>query len=335
MKRSRVAVNIVSYNSDRYLESCLQSLKAQTFRDFSISIWDNASRDATHAIILAHQDQLDFYNFSKENLGFCKAHNRLIRETVSDYTLVLNPDVILAPDFLERIVSEMELHPEAGSATGKLFRQTALPYAEQQSAAQKILDSTGMYFTPNQRHFDRGSGEVDQGQFDKMEYVFGASGAAAFYRRTMLDDLRYEAEYFDESFFAYREDADLAWRALWLGWKCLYVPDAIAYHARQVLPKNRSTYPDIVNMHSFKNRFLLRAKNMDGGTWLRFLIPITIRDLAALSYVLLREHASLRAIPLLLRTLPRALAWRKSIQSRKRVSATDLRRWFKIESTLG
>lgn len=319
---ARVTVHIVSHDSERYLKACLDSLATQHFRHFSIAVWDNASKDGTTAIIQDYRDRLDFFHFSEKNLGFCEAHNRLIRRTDSEYVLVLNPDIVLEPEFLLRIISAMEVYPSAGSATGKLLRQ------DSRSSGIKTLDSTGMFITPTQRHFDRGSSETDTGRYENREYVFGASGAAALYRRTMLDDIRYESEFFDESFFAYREDADLAWRALWLGWKCLYVPDAIAYHARRVLPGNRSTLPDIINMHSFKNRFLLRIKNMDGGTWLRFLIPITARDLTAMLYVLIREHASMRAIPQLIRELPHAWAWRKSIQKKKRVSAGEIRSWF-------
>jgi GT2 family glycosyltransferase len=324
---SRVWVTIVSYNSAQYLKACLDSLKAQTFSDFGIALWDNASRDNTHAIIDAYRDSLGLAHLSDRNLGFCEAHNRLIQSANSEYVLVLNPDVILEPRFLEILVREMDLDPSAGSATGKLFRQTT-PEAATRTPSSRILDSTGIYFTPSQRHLDRGSNEMDHGQYESPEYVFGASGAAALYRRAMLEEIRNGNEYFDESFFAYREDADLAWRALWMGWRCRYVPNAIAHHTRKVLPGNRSTLPDAINMHSFKNRFLLRVKNMDSGTYLRFFIPITLRDLTALLYVLLREHASLPGIPHLIRAFPHARTWRKSIQSRRRVTPREIRSWF-------
>ena len=83
----------------------------------------------------------------------------------------------------------------------------------------------------------------------------------------MLDEVKAGSEYFDEAFFAYREDADLAWRAQWMGWRCLYVPEAQGHHVRRVLPERRAELPAEINMHSFKNRFLLRIKNMDAGTY--------------------------------------------------------------------
>jgi GT2 family glycosyltransferase len=325
---ARVLISIVTHNSGIHLKACLESLQSQTFRDFSISIWDNASGDETPSIIKTHQDCIGFLYFSGRNLGFCEAHNRLIRSADSDYVLVLNPDVILRPAFLATMVEAMDGDSKAGSATGKLYRLTATRDPDHQASAGRILDTTGIYFTPNQRHFDRGSNEIDRGQYEKPEYVFGASGAAAFYRRTMLEDVCKDTEYFDASFFAYREDADLAWRALWMGWRCRYVPDAIAFHVRRVLPANRTTLPSIINMHSFKNRFLLRIKNMDAGTYMRFFIPITLRDLAALVYVVMKERSSLPGIPLMLRAAPHAWAWRKHIQSRKRATAREIRSWF-------
>jgi GT2 family glycosyltransferase len=315
----RVQIGIVTFNSGRHLRACLESVKAQKFKDTGVWLWDNGSTDETLEIIASHRGFLSFEHISKVNVGFCGAHNRLIESGNSDYVLVLNPDVVLEPHFIEALVWELDRDPSAGSATGKLFRPRSEP---------RILDSTGIYFTPNQRHLDRGSGEIDAGQYDRAEYVFGASGAAALYRRAMLEDVRQGSEYFDESFFAYREDADLAWRAQWMGWKCLYIPEATAFHERRVLPERRPNLPGLINMHGFKNRFLLRIKNMDAGTYVRFFVPISARDLGALAYVLLRERSSMRGLMFVLKDFPGAWKKRKSLQSRRRVPAREIRSWF-------
>lgn len=324
----RVLVSIVAYNSGPYLKSCIESLKVQTCKDFSISLWDNASIDDSAGIIADYRNYAGAVHFSERNVGFCAAQNRQIAAADGDYVLVLNPDVILDPRFLEILLREMDSDQSAGSATGKLLRQSEAVSPVRRSSDKKILDTTGIYMTPSQRHFDRGSGELDVGLYDRREYVFGASGAAALYRRSMLEDIREGTEYFDESFFAYREDADLAWRAQWRGWNCLYIPEALGYHARRVLPENRSSLPAAINTHSFKNRFLLRVKNMDCSTYLRFIVPITLRDAGILVYVLIREWSSLQAIPMLIRALPRAWALRKTMRSRRRVSARQIRSWF-------
>jgi GT2 family glycosyltransferase len=330
----RVLVSIVTYNSARYLKHCLESLQAQTWRDLVVCLWDNASTDQSTAIASEFGGLLSALHTSDRNIGFCAAQNRIIASTPSAYVLVLNPDVVLEPSFLSILVRTLDEDAVAGSATGKLWRwqeDVETGAAASLPQAGRILDTTGMYLTPNQRHLDRGSGEPDRGQYEARAYVFGASGAAALYRRAMLEEVKDGGEYFDEAFFAFREDADLAWRAQWLGWRCLYVPDASGFHARRVLPERRAALPAEINMHSFKNRFLLRIKNMDAATYACFLLPITARDLGALGYVLSREPSSLRALPLLCKALPRAWRLRKELQRRRRVTPREMRFWFSYQ----
>jgi GT2 family glycosyltransferase len=195
--------------------------------------------------------------------------------------------------------------------------------------AQPVFDSTGIYFTPNQRHFDRGSREPDHGQYERPEYVFGATGAACLYRRAMIDDISIDGEFFDPDFFAYREDADVAWRAQLLGWKCLYTPLARAYHVRVVLPANRRSLPAVINMHSVKNRWLLRIKNMTGPLYRRYWLAITWRDAVVVAGCLLREFSSLRAFVLLARAWPRAWKKRRIIMQRRRATDDSLSVWFR------
>lgn len=321
----RVFVSIVTCNSAPYLQRCLESVKNQTHPYVAASLWDNASSDRTPEIAAEFGAFLQTTHFSAQNIGFCAAHNRLIRAVDSDYVLVLNPDVMLNPPYIELLVAALDADPASGSATGKLIRWNGISDGPPHPA---ILDSTGIYFTPSQRHLDRGSGEIDTGRYERPEYVFGVSGAAGFYRRRMLNDVAVDGDYFDESFFAYREDADLAWRAQWLGWRCLYVPKAQALHVRRVLPERRASLPADINMHSFKNRFLMRLKNMDTGTYLRFFLSITARDLGALVYVLARERSSLRAFPRIAQAAPRAWAVRKALRRHRRVPAKEIRSWF-------
>ena len=169
---------------------------------------------------------------------------------------------------------------------------------------------------------------VDLGQFDRLEPVFGATAAAALYRREMLEDVASEGEFFDEAFFAYREDADLAWRAQLLGWDCLYVPSAIGYHVRRVVPENRATLPAMLNRHSVKNRFLMRIKNTDRAVWRRCGWRGVQRDLLVVGGCLLQEWSSLPAFLDVLREAPRALRQRRALQARRRRSGAEIARWF-------
>ena len=191
-----------------------------------------------------------------------------------------------------------------------------------------IIDSTGIYFTPNMRHLDRGAEEIDRGQYDRLQYVFGATGAAAFYRRSFIDDVSVEGEFFDEEFFAFREDGDLSWRAQVLGWKCLYVPTAVAWHVRRVTPERRKDLPLIINWHSAKNRFLMRGKNASGWLCWRLFFPVFWRDLMTVGYAVLRDRRLLSAVTYWWKARESVRRKRHIIQSRRRVSDRELVWWF-------
>ena len=312
MVTPRVAVNIVTFNSDQDIAACLESVQLQTFRDFQTHILDNASSDDTLKVI--EPFEIDYLTRSPVNIGFCKAHNQLARRFPSDYVLFLNPDSALRPRFIGELVQALDARPDAASASGKLIRMDG-----------KTIDSTGIIMLREQRHLDRGSGQPDAGQFEKAEEIFGPSGAAAMYRRKALDDAAIQGQYFDEDFFAYREDADLAWRCRLLGWTSIYVPAAVAEHRRRVTPERRGQLPPTINYHSVKNRFLLRINNLTGSLYRRDFWPITKRDAAVIGYVLLREWSSIPAFFYVTRNLPRLLRKRRVIQSRRRADPAE---WF-------
>jgi GT2 family glycosyltransferase len=190
------------------------------------------------------------------------------------------------------------------------------------------VDSTGIYFTPMLRHLDRGSQEIDNGHYLKHEYVFGATAAAALYRRGMIEDIAVDGEFFDPDFFVYREDADVAWRAQLLGWRCMYTPYARGYHVRSVLPGNRRALPAAINMHSVKNRFLMRIKNITPSLYRKNWFSITARDVVVFGCCLLREHGSLKAFGYLAANYRRVLAKRRQIMARRRVSDEYIASWF-------
>jgi GT2 family glycosyltransferase len=312
MVRTQVAVNIVTFNSAGDIAACLESLRRQTFRDIEIHILDNASSDDTLQII--EPFDIEYLIRSPANTGFCKAHNELARRFSSEYVLFLNPDTVLSPSFIEELVRTLDSHQDAASASGKLLRMDG-----------KTIDSTGIIMLREQRHLDRGADLPDTGQYEKSEEIFGPSGASAIYRRKALEDTAINGQYFDEDFFAYREDADLAWRCRLLGWTSVYVPTAVARHRRRVTPERRHELPKEINYHSVKNRFLLRINNITGVHYRRDLWPITKRDIAVVGYVCMREWTSLGGLFYVIRNLPRLLRKRKSIQARRQADPLS---WF-------
>jgi len=322
----RVSVTIVTYNSGRFIKRCLESVLAQKYPGKEIIVVDNASTDGTVDILEQFGDRCQIV-YNDENIGFAAAQNQAIQLSGGDWVLTLNPDVLLLPNFIQSMVKAGQMDAKAGTVCGKLLTILAsfdLP-------EKPLVDSTGIYFTPMLRHLDRGSQEVDNGHYLNHEYVFGATAAAALYRRQMIEDISIQGEFFDPDFFVYREDADVAWRAQLMGWRCIYTPHARGYHVRNVLPGNRRALPAVINMHSVKNRFLMRMKNISPSLYWRNAISITARDIIVVTCCLLWEHTSLKAFWFLAKNWKRVLAKRRLIQRHQRVDNEYMASWFKYD----
>src|ERR1700735_2105573 len=319
-----ISVTIVTYNSGRFIKRCLESVLEQKYPNLEVIIIDNASTDGTVDILEQFEEQVRIY-YNDENIGFAAAQNQAIQLSSGEWVLTLNPDVLLLKNFIKELAEAGQVDPKAGSVCGKLLTiRASFDLPEKQ-----LVDSTGIYFTPMLRHLDRGSQEIDNGHYLNFEYVFGATAAAALYRRQMIDDISILGEFFDPDFFVYREDADVAWRAQLMGWRCIYTPHARGYHVRKVLPGNRRALPSEINMHSVKNRFLMRMKNMTGDLYMRNWFSITVRDLVVVSCCLVREQSSLKAFWYIAKTWKRVMAKRREIMSRKRVDDEYIAHWFR------
>jgi len=325
-KNDFVSITLVTYNSGRFIKRCLESVLDQRYPHKEIIIVDNASTDGTVDLLEQFSDRCTVV-LNETNVGFAAAQNQAIQLSQGNWILTLNPDVLLLPEFIEVLVKTGNLDPKIGTVCGKLLAiRPTFDFHD-----KPVVDSTGIYFTPMLRHLDRGSRDYDMGHYSKMEYVFGATAAAALYRREMIDDISVNGEFFDHDFFVYREDADVAWRAQLAGWTCLYTPHALGYHVRNVLPGNRRALPADINMHSVKNRFLMRIKNISGAMYGKFFLSILWRDLIVVGCCLLWEHSSLRAFPFLVKNWSKTLAKRRHIRSITRVSNRYMESWFAYE----
>jgi GT2 family glycosyltransferase len=324
--RDLVSVTVVTYNSGRFIKRCLESVLEQKYGSLEVVVIDNASTDGTVDILEQFADRCRIY-YNDENIGFAAAQNQAIALSQGDWVLTLNPDVLLLPDFIQALVDAGHVDPKAGTVCGKLL--TIRPSFD--LPEKQLVDSTGIYFTPMLRHLDRGSQEVDNGHYLNFEYVFGATAAAALYRRQMIEDIAIDNEFFDPDFFVYREDADVAWRAQLMGWRCVYTPLARGYHVRAVLPGNRRALPPVINMHSVKNRFLMRIKNMTPDLYKRNWWSITSRDLVVVGACVLRERSSLKAFGYLIGNYKRVWRKRQEIMRRRRAKDDYIASWFSFD----
>jgi len=317
-----VSIIVVSHNNERDLSFSVGSALQQRGITSETIVVDNASTDATREVV-ARMPGARLLALS-ENVGFAGAMNIGVDATSGRYVISLNPDCRLEPDFAAMLAERLETRPEVGSASGRILRA-----AGPELAPTASLDSTGIRFTAAGRHFDRGAGLPADGRFLQEEEVAGTSGAAGFYRRKALESVKISTGYFDSDFFLYREDAELAWRLRNLGWKCLYVPQAVAYHRRHNLPERRALMSPLVNLHSVKNRFLLRINNQSPRHFLATLVPTLARDAVVVGACLTVERSSLPAFGWLWRNRKRLWAKRREIQQKmcarkKAQAASDL-----------
>jgi GT2 family glycosyltransferase len=342
-----ISILITTFNSAKFLRRSLDSVFQQDYADRELVIVDNASTDATREILQGFQGKCAeepapgrrkpeawesrtrmrvIYNDT--NGGFAGGQNQAIANSSGEWLFSMNPDVILRPDFLSQLLSAAGEEPSGeriGALCGKLLRWNPDGSDEQ----THTIDSTGIYFLRNLRHLDRGSDQDDRGQYVHKEYVFGATGAAALYRRTMVEDISVNGAFFDEDFFAYREDADVAWRAQLRGWRCLYVPEAVAWHVRRVTPERFRQLPDEINRHSIKNRFLMRVKNISAPLYFRLFLPITARDVLILGYCVLFNRRLLSGLRLFWSKRTVIREKRRWIQSHRKVNDKELAQWFR------
>jgi GT2 family glycosyltransferase len=243
------------------------------------------------------------------NLGFATANNVAIRATQSTYVATLNNDTRVEPTWLAELVSAMESDPSVGMCASKQLL----------AATPRVIDSAGISVDRVGIAWDRLGGEADSVHPESRLPVFGPCAAAALYRREMLDQIGG----FDEDFFAYMEDVDLAWRAQLVGWQCLYVPTARVYHAHSGTGKEGSP----------RKRYLLGrntvwtiAKNYPWPHILTYSPAIVAYQLLALVYGLFtgREISPLRGRLAALRAMPSVMRKRRAVQALRTVSSAEM-----------
>lgn len=292
-----VAAALANWNGMPYIEKCLESLAAQTRSLSRVVVVDNGSRDGSDSWICRHRPDVTLLR-NPVNRGFAAGYNQAIAASREPFVLVINTDVFLAPDFVERALPALQQLPQVGAVTGMVF---------QEGTGEWI--SGGFYLRRQVRIRHRREAE-EAGE------VFGCTGAVMLCRRAMLEDVCIDSQIFDEDYFSYGEDIDLAWRAQLRGWKAWFDPRVSARHVGSGSLDGRLRFldkPAHFQRLALRNRYLTLLKDASPGL-LRSILPVfLVCEPFAWLYLLARRPLRFRQLLLAYADLARLgrSAWRK------------------------
>ena len=332
---SELSIVILNWNGRDLLRNCLDSVRAQKFRDtdsgavpnFETIVVDNGSGDGSTEMVATDYPEVVLIA-EATNTGFCRGNNIGYERSTGDLVLLLNNDAELAPDFIQCVLDGARQYPDHGmfAARVRMFDH------------HDIFDSTGLLIYADGICRSRGWLEKDVGQFDDAVEVLGPNGCAAVFRRTMLEDVGL----FDEAYFAYLEDLDLAVRGQLRGFRCMYLPDAVAYHKKSMTSGYHSAFKAyLVERNRIWNavrllplRLLLISPLFTLARYLAQAAAVALgrgisssfsRDYSRgrLSVILLRAYGAA-----LLR-LPTVLRQRKEIQGKRRLGGLEILALFR------
>jgi GT2 family glycosyltransferase len=214
-----IDIIIPNYNGASLLPGCLDALRAQTRRDFLVTVVDDGSSDESLDLLARDYPEVHVLAL-RPNRRLAAAINAALHETHAELVVLLNNDTEAHPRWLEHLIGALERYPQYAFAASKLLLFDR----------RDTIHSTGDYYGPDGIPGSRGVWERDQGQYDTLAEVFGPCAAAAAYRRAALDLLAVEGQVFDEDLIMYCEDVDLNLRARHHGLRTLFVPTAVVYH---------------------------------------------------------------------------------------------------------
>jgi GT2 family glycosyltransferase len=303
------SVVIPNWNGAHHLPTCLDALRAQIYSNLEVIVVDNASQDNSRQLLADRYPEVRLIALPK-NRGFTGACNAGIQAACGEYIALLNNDTEVDPGWAAAVVNVFARHPEAGLVASKM-----LLFDE-----RNRFHTAGDLYRVDGRLVNRGVWELDQGQYDREDYVFSACGGSSAYRRRMLDEIGL----LDDDFFFSCEDMDLAWRAQLAGYRCVYTPDAVVYHHLA------STGGGVTaSFHDGRNTIWILVKDYPAALWRKHGLKI-LRAQLGLAWQALRvwrgaaARARLRGMVAGLAGIPRMLRKRRGIQRSRCVSIAYL-----------
>ncbi len=330
----RVSLVVLNWNGRRFLEPCLSSLFGQTFLDFEIVLVDNGSNDGSIEFLETYfapyltPDSRPFLKLVKlnHNTGFAGGNLAGLAacNLVSCYIATLNNDTIAAPDWLEKLVTALAETAASSVITKWAAACGPMLFASSQSDGVPTIAAAGIEVYRNGLAMDGKVGQPLDERETATREIFGPCAGAAVYDRRALN----EVGFFDPAFFAYLEDADLAWRLRLAGWRTLYVPQAQVWHEYSGTSGQNSPFK---NFQLGRNRVWTILKNMPGRLLLRHLPAILLYDFAASLYTLRqgnRNAALGRLAALKPKDLRRVWQQRRQIQKQRTANLTEIEAWL-------
>jgi GT2 family glycosyltransferase len=350
---AKVTIVQVVYNNRRFIEPVFSAIFSQTYKDFNVVAVIAGNEDGGKEILMEKFPRVEIID-PGYNIGFAKGHNLVFEKYTSDFFQLVNPDMMMEPEYIENILKAFD-DPKVGAATGKLYQwditmgtivQLRRPIgvgapteASVHNGAHCVLDTTGVTISKSGRARDRGQHETDIGQYDKDISIQAVSAAGAMYRRSALLATRLPSpageanggqpsykllttsEFFDEDFHSYWEDVDLTWRMANAGWKNIFVPAAVGYHGRGA-GSSEHGYKDLIGFIRHHKNLSLRIRKLNYQNHIflyiknspHFYPQFFVREFFMFFYVLFFEIGTLKVLPRMFSLLPKMWQKRKFIQ---------------------
>lgn len=257
---SKVAIIIVTHNSQLHLNKAIECIQNQTFQPSQVIVVDSGSQDLSYLHHYQNNPLIEIL-FAPQDIGFCVGNNlgwKKVRPD-TDYVFFLNPDAFLTPTFLKDAVDFMEQPTQANCGA---FTGTILKYDIKADQPLNVYDTTGVFHTWYGRWYDRAQGgSYAPNAFEGIEHIPAICGAVLFCRKKALDSvLLPKEEIFNSRFFMYKEDIDLSLRMRQQKWTLCFNPKLLAYHCRGWTPK-RKDMPRKMRLHSAKNELWINTKH--------------------------------------------------------------------------
>ncbi len=350
---SKLIIQLVTWNGKKYIPYLFESLRKQMYQDFHLYVFDNGSTDGTPDVIEKELMDVSFTHTlvkNEQNVGFVGGHNRVYVATAHEYILLLNQDMYLMPDCIEKMVKFLDTHEKAAAVSPRLMRwnfadiDQGLP-----TSFTHLIDALGLRVFRNRRVIEKYAAKTWEDKKSKVELsyrthddameVFGVSGALPMYRRSALETVQFsDKTFFDESYQSYKEDIDLAYRLRIAGFTSYVLLDSIAYHDRtaaglervgdRISAKNKKKQPEWVRLHSYKNHLATIYKN---EYWQNFILDfpwIMWYELKKLAYFTLFDRTVLSGFSALWRNRLLYRKRRKEVRAMRKISWKELRQWL-------